>query len=80
MMAARLHLPQVTLCAVSSVNVAATIAALETSLAQVDVAAALQLQGMTAHYLTHSLFPLAPGNSCLIHAGAGGIPVAPRRF
>ena len=38
-----------------------------------DVAAALQLQGMTAHYLTHSLFPLAPGNSCLIHAGAGGM-------
>ncbi|MEC3948395.1 DUF5672 family protein [Sphingobium sp. HWE2-09] len=34
----RLALPQVTLCAVSSVNVAATIVALETSLAQIDVA------------------------------------------
>ncbi|WP_434403965.1 DUF5672 family protein [Sphingobium sp. DN12] len=39
----RLPLPQVTLCAVSSVNVAATVQALETSLAQVDVAAALLL-------------------------------------
>ena len=38
-----------------------------------DVACALQLQGMTAHYLTHSLFPLAEGHTCLIHAGAGGM-------
>jgi len=38
-----------------------------------DVATALQLQGMTAHYLTHSLYPLKPGDSCLIHAGAGGM-------
>ena len=38
-----------------------------------DVATALQLQGMTAHYLTHSLFPLAEGHTCLIHAGAGGM-------
>ena len=36
---ARLPLPQVTLCAVSSVNVAATIRALETSLAQIECAA-----------------------------------------
>ena len=42
-----------------------------------DTAAALQLQGSTAHYLTHSLFPLRPGHSCLVHAGAGG--VGPRR-
>lgn len=35
----RVHLPQVTLCAVSSVNVAATLQALEASLAQIDVAA-----------------------------------------
>jgi hypothetical protein len=35
----RLSLPQVTLCAVTSVNVAATIRALETSLAQIDFAA-----------------------------------------
>ncbi|MDA1089324.1 MAG: alcohol dehydrogenase catalytic domain-containing protein [Proteobacteria bacterium] len=38
-----------------------------------DVAAALQLQGMTAHYLTHSLYPLKDVDSCLIHAGAGGM-------
>jgi len=38
-----------------------------------DIAAALQLQGSTAHYLSHSLFPLQPGDSCLIHAGAGGL-------
>lgn len=36
-------------------------------------AAALQLQGSTAHYLTHSLFPLQPGQTCLVHAGAGGV-------
>ena len=38
-----------------------------------DIATALQLQGMTAHYLTHSLFPLAEGHTCLTHAGAGGM-------
>jgi NADPH:quinone reductase len=35
--------------------------------------AAAMLQGMTAHYLTHSTFPLAPGDTCLIHAAAGGV-------
>ena len=34
--------------------------------------AAVMLQGMTAHYLTHSTFPLEAGNSCLVHAAAGG--------
>ena len=34
--------------------------------------AAVMLQGMTAHYLTRSTFPLKPGNTCLIHAAAGG--------
>ena len=38
-----------------------------------DIATALQLQGMTAHYLTRSLYPLKKGESCLIHAGAGGM-------
>src|SRR4029453_4898356 len=37
-----------------------------------DTAAAVMLQGMTAHYLTHSTFPLASGQSCLVHAAAGG--------
>ncbi len=35
-------------------------------------AAATMLQGMTAHYLTHSTFPLKPGQTCLVHAAAGG--------
>lgn len=37
------------------------------------VATTLMLQGCTAHYLTHSAFPLGPGHTCLIHAGAGGV-------
>jgi NADPH:quinone reductase len=37
------------------------------------VATALMLQGSTAHYLTHSLFPLQPGQTALVHAGAGGV-------
>lgn len=36
-------------------------------------AAALMLQGMTAHYLTHSTYPLKPGDACLVHAAAGGV-------
>jgi NADPH2:quinone reductase len=34
--------------------------------------AAAMLQGMTAHYLTHSTFPLKAGDTCLVHAAAGG--------
>ncbi|MDP2639802.1 MAG: quinone oxidoreductase, partial [Betaproteobacteria bacterium] len=37
------------------------------------IATTLMLQGLTAHYLTHSAFSLASGNSCLVHAGAGGV-------
>ena len=37
-----------------------------------EVAAALPLQGMTAHYLAVDTFPLAEGDRCLVHAGAGG--------
>jgi NADPH2:quinone reductase len=37
-----------------------------------ETAAAAMLQGMTAHYLTHATFPLAPGHTALIHAAAGG--------
>jgi NADPH2:quinone reductase len=36
-------------------------------------AAAVMLQGTTAHYLTHSTFPLKPGDTALVHAGAGGV-------
>jgi NADPH2:quinone reductase len=35
-------------------------------------AAAAMLQGMTAHYLTHSTYPIQPGDSVLIQAAAGG--------
>jgi len=38
-----------------------------------ELAAAILLQGMTAHYLTHSTFPLAPGHVALVHAAAGGV-------
>lgn len=36
-------------------------------------AAAVMLQGMTAHYLTHSTYPLEAGDTCLVHAAAGGV-------
>ncbi len=35
--------------------------------------AAAMLQGLTAHYLTHSTFQLQQGQTCLVHAGAGGV-------
>jgi NADPH2:quinone reductase len=38
-----------------------------------SVAAAVLLQGMTAHYLTHSTFPLKSGDTALVHASAGGV-------
>lgn len=41
---------------------------------EVDVqpAAAVMLQGMTAHYLTHSTYPLKQGDTALVHAAGGG--------
>jgi NADPH2:quinone reductase len=36
-------------------------------------AAAVMLQGMTAHYLTHSTFPIKEGDTALVHAAAGGV-------
>ncbi len=36
-------------------------------------AAAVLLQGMTAHYLSHDTFPLKRGQTALIHAAAGGV-------
>jgi NADPH:quinone reductase len=38
-----------------------------------DVAAALALQGMTAHMLTRSVYPIADGDTVLVHAAAGGV-------
>lgn len=38
-----------------------------------EQAAAAMLQGMTAHYLAYSTFPLKSGDTALVHAGAGGV-------
>ncbi|HEX4028775.1 MAG TPA: quinone oxidoreductase [Terracidiphilus sp.] len=38
-----------------------------------EKAAAAMLQGMTAHYLSHSTYPLKAGDTALVHAGAGGV-------
>ena len=35
--------------------------------------AAAMLQGMTAHYLATTTYPLKPGDTCLVHAAAGGV-------
>jgi NADPH2:quinone reductase len=40
-----------------------------------EKAAAAMLQGMTAHYLAHSTFPLKAGDTVLVHAGAGGVGI-----
>ncbi|HZQ64176.1 MAG TPA: quinone oxidoreductase [Gaiellaceae bacterium] len=37
-----------------------------------EVACAALLQGMTAHYLTHSTYPIQEGDEVLVHAAAGG--------
>jgi NADPH2:quinone reductase len=36
-------------------------------------AAAVMLQGMTAHYLSHDVYPLKRGQTALVHAAAGGV-------
>jgi NADPH:quinone reductase len=38
-----------------------------------EIAAAAMLQGMTAHYLCHTTYPLSDGESCLVLAAAGGV-------
>jgi len=38
-----------------------------------EFAAAAMLQGMTAHYLAFSTYPLKKGDTALVHAGAGGV-------
>jgi NADPH2:quinone reductase len=55
------------LAAVPSRHVMKFPAALTTA-----TAAAVMLQGMTAHYLTHSTYPVKPKDTVLIHAAAGG--------
>jgi NADPH:quinone reductase len=39
----------------------------------VEIAAAVMLQGMTAHYLTQSTYPIKAGETALVHAAAGGM-------
>jgi NADPH2:quinone reductase len=39
----------------------------------VELAAAALLQGMTAHYLATSTYPVQPGDAALVHAAAGGV-------
>jgi NADPH2:quinone reductase len=43
------------------------------TLVEARLAAAAMLQGMTAHYLSHSTFPLQEGQTALAHAAAGGV-------
>src|ERR687889_1361813 len=43
------------------------------TLVEARIAAAVMLQGMTAHYLTHSTFPVQAGQRVLVHAAAGGV-------
>jgi NADPH2:quinone reductase len=38
-----------------------------------ETAAAVMLQGLTAHYLTTSTYPVQPGDVALVHAAAGGV-------
>jgi NADPH:quinone reductase len=38
-----------------------------------DAAAAVMLQGMTAHYLSHDTYPITPGDAAVVHAAAGGV-------
>ena len=52
---------------------AETLVPFNATLVEARVAAAVMLQGMTAHYLTHSTFPLQEGQTALVHAAAGGV-------
>ncbi|NGN64817.1 quinone oxidoreductase [Streptomyces sp. A7024] len=38
-----------------------------------ETAAAVLMQGMTAHYLTHDTYPVGPGDTVLVHAAGGGL-------
>ena len=51
---------------------AARLVALPESI-DTERAAALMLQGITAHYLCHSTYPLRKGDTALVHAAAGGV-------
>jgi NADPH:quinone reductase len=38
-----------------------------------EIGAAVLLQGLTAHYLLHSTYPVQPGDTVVVHAAAGGV-------
>ncbi|MFC6645055.1 quinone oxidoreductase family protein [Granulicella cerasi] len=40
---------------------------------RMDDAAAVMLQGITAHYLSHDTYAIKAGDTVLVHAGAGGV-------
>ncbi len=40
---------------------------------EMQIAAAVMLQGLTAHYLANSVYPIAAGDTVLVHAAAGGV-------
>ena len=45
-----------------------------------EVAAAVPLQGLTAHYLVSSAYPIQPGDTVLVHAAAGGVGLLLTQF
>lgn len=55
------------------VNVEASSAVLVPQAVDLELAAAVMLQGMTAHYLVESTFPVHKGDVALVHAAAGGV-------
>ena len=55
------------------VAVASTVAVKVPDGVPAPVAASALLQGMTAHYLSKSTYPIQPGDTVLVHAGAGGV-------
>ena len=55
------------------VLVPAAVAVAVPAAVEARTAAAVLLQGMTAHYLCTSTYPLKPGDTCLVHAAAGGV-------
>jgi NADPH:quinone reductase len=60
-------------CAEGVVAPADKLVPFNVTMVEARVAAAVMLQGMTAHYLTHSTFPLEEGQTALVHAAAGGV-------
>ncbi len=57
----------------TKVAIPAAVAVKVPDAVDLELAAAVMLQGLTAHYLITDTWPLAAGEKCLIHAGAGGV-------